>query len=807
MIFFQRFYTGWITLRNQLTEPVRLMGRRVISLLDALIAGHDLEITPRLSLQRRPGYISYAPAVMNGTLLNMYSWRSASNGIFQVFDTTVDIEFIAPGVLTPTVIFTKPAGSIGNKSYFFGVGNYLFVSGSGFQFKWDGGNPQGVTNWGISIGSISDSVGPNTAGTGVNSGAAPHPSWVNPANVSSAVNYTTVAVTQVFPGFVQTSKNLQATQFGFTIPATTTVTGISVSFSAFTSSGSSPFYLSVVLMKNGNIAGTAKTQTLSATSTVYTIGGISDLWGGSWIANDLSQTNFGVQITATVPVGPSGITTFSVRNVQVTMFGVGGPNIAVNATSGSFSAVNGYTYVFAYGNSVSGEISNATPPSLNTGAFTNKLEVDIALTASTDSQVNQIHLYRTTDSGGGSLFYELPNSPFPNTTASVADQSPDTGLQVNSLAAVNFENTPPPANLTAMEWFAGRLWGVVNNLLYFSTGPDSFSGLEQSNWNPAYVFVLPTNIQRNVATPNGMLSECLDDCYIVRGTATTTFTVNEFARDIAGRSYNAVDTDGSNIYIFTTDRQLLQIGGAGMNDIGQVIGDQLLNIDPSQVYVTIYRYGLDSMLFVLDTVNGILYPFNIPQQCWCLPGVMQFTTKPSAAGAMEITPGVWKYIMGTGTSLAQRDLNTFSDLGNPYSPQAVIGAITLADPLSLAKVENIILQLTKAGNVPNLSIIANDSGVTLTNPIGSQVTGKFTDMSVQSNPIQEPPTYAAQATAFRNLRYQWALTPLPAQIQLFQALLQWGPELAQNELIGFGISGKQAGDTPGAGKIPELQGH
>jgi hypothetical protein len=304
-----------------------------------------------------------------------------------------------------------------------------------------------------------------------------------------------------------------------------------------------------------------------------------------------------------------------------------------------------------------------------------------------------------------------------------------------------------------------------------------------------------------------MLVETLDDLYIVRGTATTNFTVNEFARDIAGRNYNAIDTDGSNVYVFTTDRQLLQIGSQGMNDIGQVIGDQLLNVDPSGAYVTVYRYGLDSMLFLLDTVSGILYPYNVPQACWCLPAVLQFDESPTAAAAMEITPGVWKYVMGAGTSLAQRDLNTFSDLGNPYSPTAVIGAITLADPLSLAKVENIILQLTNAGNLPTLSICANDAGVTLTNPIGSQVTGNFVSMSVGNNPIVEPPTYATQPIYFRNLRYQWSLTPLPQQIQLFQALLEWGDETEQNELIGFGISGKNQGDSPQAGQLPALQGH
>jgi hypothetical protein len=948
-IFFQRFYSGWITLRNQLTTPVRLMGRRVIELYDALLTGNDLEVTPYLSLKRRPGYLSYAPAVMNGTLMNTYSWRPASlNAVYQIFDTTADIEYIAPGATKPTVIFSKPVGAIGNKAFIYGVGNYLYVTGVGFAFKWDGpGGPQGVTNWGIAVGSVNAFFGPNAVGTGANVAGA---NWTNPANIQANDGaVSTVSVTGVAGSVVSSAGYLEGTNPGFSIPAASLISGIQVdvrgfvgtaatlrptahtgpysnptfaydanfstaaigslvesgipgvqaeTFSGFPASagisiilninsavaisgagceatlswssnkGSGTIYdvfvsrsqqtdtvtldpttdtstivvslsiqtpagsgtstikqfvyevwvqrgttvspsfssLNLRLLKNGAVAGAVRTATPTNSDAFMTFGGMSDLWGTTWTPNDVNNSTFGAAIAASV-ANISQAYLFSVDFVQITVYGTGGPSVSIPGAGGSVSAVNGWTYVFAYGNSVSGEISNGSLPSANTGPFTNKTGVDVVLTKSNDPQVNQIHLYRTTDSGGGSIFYELPTSPYPNTSQTVLDSALDTSLQIDSQAAVNFENTPPPANMVATEWFAGRFWGAVGNLLVFSTGDDTFSGSEPSNWNPAYVFALPTNIARLIGTPNGMLVNTLDDCYIVRGTETVNFTVNEFARDISCRNYNAADTDGSNIYIFTSDRQLLQIGGSGMTDVGQVIGDQLLNVDPSQAYLSIYRYGLDSMLFLLDPANGVLYPYNVPQQCWCLPALLQFSSSPTAAGAMEISPGVWKYIIGAGTSLGQRDLATFADLGNTYSPVAVIGAITLADPLSLAKVENLILQLTSAGSTPDLSVFVNDAGVNLSLAVGNQVTGSFTSLSVGNNPLQEPPTYAAQATAFRNLRYQWALCPLPAQIQFFQAMLQWSNEQAANELIGFGISGKNQGDSPQASKLPELQGH
>jgi hypothetical protein len=780
------------------------MGRRVIELYDALLTGNDMEVTPRLTLARRPGYVAYAPAVMNGTLLNTYTWKTASNGVYQIFDTTVDIEYIAPGVTSPTVFYTKPAGTIGNKTYFFGVGNYLFFSGIGFSGKWDGPTgTQGVTQWGVSNTSTAAVLGPNTPSTATAFGGPP--SWTNPNDLLGNTAFSTIGVTSTN---LSSAGKLKGTGFSFSVPATSTIAGISVTFNG-KAINPGPSELGIVTLKNGNLIGTGHTVSLTGNSVPYTAGGPNDLWGATWTANDINSSTFGILF---FPAGASSAftTTYEVNDLQVTIYTNNGPTISVIG-SGSFTAVNGYTYVVAYGNSVSTEISNASPPSANTGPFTNAQAVQITLVASPDPQVNQIHVYRTTDSGGGSIYLELPTSPYPNANANVDDASVDINLQVNNIAAANLQNTPPPANLVAMEWFAARLWGAVGNLLYFSTGPDSLSGLQQSNWNPAYVAVVPTTIIRLESTPNGMLVHTVDDCLIVRGTSTVSFTVNEFMRDLAVRNYNAVDSDGSNFYIFTTDRQFLCLNPSGMNNIGQEIGDQLLAVDPTQCYVTAYRYGLDSMVFLVDTVNGVIYPWNVNQQCWCLPAILKFTV--TACGAIEISPGVWKFIVGTGgenPSLGQRDLNTFTDLGTAYSPQVVVGSIQVADPGTLAKEDLVFLELTNAGNAPtNVAVLPNDGGATLTNAVGNQITGKFITLVTATgiNPEIDPPTYGAQPVNYRSYRYNWLQSAAPAAIKHVQILIQFGNENAQNEILGLGLGGKQSGDSPAAGQIPQLMGH
>jgi hypothetical protein len=376
------------------------------------------------------------------------------------------------------------------------------------------------------------------------------------------------------------------------------------------------------------------------------------------------------------------------------------------------------------------------------------------------------------------------------------------------------------------------MWGSVNNILYASTGPETLAGqAPQSNWNPLFQWVIPGVIVRNVTGPNGMLVFTQDDCYIVRGTDITNFTVNEFVRDFGVRNYSCVDTDGTNLYVFTSDRQFIVVSSSGANDIGLSIGDQLLTVDPTQAYVKVNRYGLDSIVRILDVVNNVYYDYNLNQQCWNLPGILQMPDC-SAAGSIEVTPGVWRLLLCSNVyeeidegevfqtaTLAYRDLNNFADLGTTYAPVAVFGTIQVADPGTLAKIGAIggfVVEYTTAGTVPTFSILPNDAGATLTNAPGAQVTGNFVSLSVgpQQNGIASPPTLGNQPVGYRSLLYYYLMGKgdpnlgyrLSAMVKHFQFQLSAANENTATELLGFAVFGDQKQEVESSGAIPQIQG-
>lgn len=162
------------------------------------------------------------------------------------------------------------------------------------------------------------SSGPNNAATGANvNGPGTGGSWTNTGNLNAAGSATVTVATS------GTSEYLQGTNYGFSIPAGSTINGITVSINRSSSSnggGNSLNDADLNLLKAGSIVGTDKaTATDWPTSLgVATYGGASDLWGTTWTATDINATNFGVSLSA---LNQSGFSTrtASVDYIQVTV--------------------------------------------------------------------------------------------------------------------------------------------------------------------------------------------------------------------------------------------------------------------------------------------------------------------------------------------------------------------------------------------------------------------------------------------------------------------------------------------------------
>lgn len=146
--------------------------------------------------------------------------------------------------------------------------------------------------------------------------------WDTPDNakVSDDVYTTTFSTTS---GGSATDY-LEATNFGFSIPAGATINGILVEVEKKASHDEVNFTVQdyiVKLLKGGVVTGDRKEigGTWSLTESYYTYGGNSDLWGTTWTPAEINASDFGLSFLGWISTTGAAVTA-SVDHIRITIY-------------------------------------------------------------------------------------------------------------------------------------------------------------------------------------------------------------------------------------------------------------------------------------------------------------------------------------------------------------------------------------------------------------------------------------------------------------------------------------------------------
>ena len=154
---------------------------------------------------------------------------------------------------------------------------------------------------------------PNVSGGGV--------AWVNPGNILTSNNvYATISLNGTT---TPESQYLKATNFGFNIPAGSTINGVSCTFERNTGYTNGTQDTEVYLLKSGVISGTNRSAGAywPTSEELKTFGSPTDLWGTTLSVSDINNTNFGVVLACQYGDVYGGSTVIgSVDSVQITVY-------------------------------------------------------------------------------------------------------------------------------------------------------------------------------------------------------------------------------------------------------------------------------------------------------------------------------------------------------------------------------------------------------------------------------------------------------------------------------------------------------
>jgi len=185
------------------------------------------------------------------------------------------------------------------------------------------------------------------------------------------------------------------------------------------------------------------------------MGGTSDLWGASWLPNDLNGA-FSVRIQgSTNGLGPPvGAATWLIDCVLVTVTyqGASGAIAVAVGGAGSVTLTVGRIYYTVFQNNGTGHISDLSPASASTGPVTSST-IDLSdIATSSDPQVDQKIILATSDGGDpSSLFYV---ATIPNIQTAYFDDTDEATLVLNQLYLFTdeFGNDFGVAGNTLLQW-------------------------------------------------------------------------------------------------------------------------------------------------------------------------------------------------------------------------------------------------------------------------------------------------------------------------------------------------------------------
>lgn len=466
-------------------------------------------------------------------------------------------------------------------------------------------------------------------------------------------------------------------------------------------------------------------------------------------------------------------------------------------------------YYYSYRNSVALTESNLSPASMPIMKLANN-KIQVQGQGGPDPQDDILRIYRTDQGQALPLF--LADIPMPPGGAAgiwtYDDTSSDADLNIFIQGAQNGKNNRPPLGMTALSYHGSRIWGIVNNLIYFATGPDEAptSGNGNEAWAPGNVFSMPNSAIRSepVTIDNGgMFVFTVSDIYAIRGdgTAGNPYGLTRYAKGIGLLNYDALDIIGATIHMQTTARKQISLDpSAGYNEVGQMIGDQFKRVtqggfnaalyNPASTFTTWHESESgDTGLIVADgAVGWFRYaPTSAPETGFFWNPFAAIEGGTSAVQSVETSPGVKQLLIGphgTGKILA-RDTSTHADNDVAYSnTYATIGSIQLCHPYELAEIGGIVLDSARIGTAPTCGLLFGEIKETANVPF---------DMLEKTG--VDPPLLPESETLYSD-RFDTLQNGFCILCRHLQLKIQWSVEDTASELLTHTLYVKVSSENP-----------
>ena len=397
---------------------------------------------------------------------------------------------------------------------------------------------------------------------------------------------------------------------------------------------------------------------------------------------------------------------------SVTNWGIGTPASTITSsliTSGSLTATIGYLYVICFSNSSTGHVGS--PSSfLSTRIVPSSQDVNVSGNTTTDGQVDQVRVFRTTD--GGSIYFEHPSSPVDYSTwvsSGLDDSSADTALTSTLAPLAGFNNRPTPSK--ACTWYAGRIWTTSSSRVSFSGFEEINLGVPEEAFPEFNFFPFGAETTGLGATENALLVFTANNIYRITGDSLDTFH-RETAFANAGTHNHATITSNGKVVAWLDAKNIVRVSdGYSMEEVSVPIRPDIQDINHDLAQMSFYDDGVSQFLVLMDGGNDKLYVHDLDQNQWMPPWDISTVT---ALHAGEVAAGSQKLFLAKNGRILTLNRSSYLDEGSAFTASVTTNAFAVlpdADPNADAAVETLVIERDKHA-ISTVGVLTDEDPVT-----------------------------------------------------------------------------------------------
>jgi len=486
-----------------------------------------------------------------------------------------------------------------------------------------------------------------------------------------------------------------------------------------------------------------------------------------------------------------------------------------NCTQNWYAGGTGATiYAYSFGNSVDGSVGTASPTSAPK-TLPGGVNWVIQGQGSADPKDDTIYIWATAQGYTAPLIY-LAQIPMPSGGAAgiwTYTRNVPTGTNLDAdlnafiSAPVASANNPPPAGITGMVYHLQRTWGFVDNLVYYSGGPDTLVGNGNTAWPPlnfmAYIGKV-IKLRPITVQTGGILVYTTSGIWIILGTGTSSnpFYTTKYADKIILGGYNVEDVLGTEINLMESNGRVSALTvtypfnpQSGYNEVGLPIGDQFLEVTTGGISAALYTPATSYLSWNIANTRDVGMYVADGAQGWFRMGAVSppesglvWSPRAAIAGGtsavqnVEVSPGVFRLLIGPPTGggpILMRDVaqTAWTDNGTAYPAWDAKGVIPLCSTGSVSEVAWIASKSMALGSRPVVSVLMGEIAVTANTP-----------WTVLQPTAPDPADQPASKTVFSD-RYSGQQGAAVMKSDSILLKFDYGSQAVADELLEFAIYG------------------